>query len=73
MLYSVSSGFGLRVNESEDIGEKGSGGNNKSQQVVAAQASFDLTALLAKCFLDSLDHEHSFVCSSNIIEAIYQV
>jgi hypothetical protein len=45
MLHSVSSGFGLGVNESEDSGEKGSGSDNKSQQVIAAQACFDLTPL----------------------------
>ena len=48
MSYSVSSGFGLGVNESEDSGKKGSEGDNKSQQVAAAQACFDLTPLFSQ-------------------------
>ena len=77
MLYSVSSGFGLRVNGSEDSGEKGGGSDSKSQQVVAAQACFDLTPLSSQTaflgLVDSLNHGHSFVCSSNIPKAIHQV
>lgn len=45
MTYSVSPGFGLGVDGSEVSGEKGGGSNSKSQQVVAAQACFELTSL----------------------------
>jgi hypothetical protein len=58
-VYSIF-GFGLGVDESEDSGEKGCEGDNKSQQVAAAQ-------------MDSLDHGHAFMCSSNILKAIYEV